>query len=420
MFSANRLLRAVPAPFLFLLGSESLAVAQTPPVKADFVFLIDTSTSMRAEIGNVASGLSAFAAGLAQRNVDARFSVVTFGTEPILELHFTPDVMALEATLRSLNLTGGHETGLEAIRMALGASPLALADATGGNGRLAFRPDAIKNLVLATDEDSDLPFHPVNQQPSQDQSEPNGCPLDLAWQAEVDATAHAVIQSQAFVNLLVREFSLPPLFSFKTECQYGDFDADVADPDLRNFDPVATLAALVASGFGASLEAQVLRSGLVGRTFDVDRVNDPVFVANFFDAKIDEVACAPQLLTYGNGKPGKLGLPGLTFSDVPRRGTQIEAIIVSSTDIDTHGCLLIGLQDIRRNVYGFELLVQPTMGVPLSIPANDGIAPHDARVRWDVPPGIENCGLTYYVQAVMVDDAVGISATRGVIARIGG
>lgn len=415
MFIRRVLVKLVAAPLGLLVWSGSPASAQGDPVQADFVFLIDTSGSMSDEIQSVADGLSMFAAGLAQQNVDPRFAIVTFGTTPTLVLHFTPDAMLLEAGLRSLLLTGASETGLETIRMVLGASAVTLTDATGGNGRLDFRPSAIKNLILATDEDSDLPIFPENRQPGQSGS--SACPLAAPWQAEVDATAQAVIRNAAFVNLLVEEASGNDQ---GVECQYGDFDADVADADLLNFDRTATLARLVANGFGASLEAQVLRAGLVGRAFDIARVSDPLFVQNFFAAKIEEVACAAaQLVVYGAGTPGKLGLPDLSFSALPHRGTQVEAIIVGATDVERPGCLLIGMEETRQRVFGFELLVRPTLEVPILVPAKDGIAPDEVRVRWNVPPTVDSCGMTYFVQAVMLDDAVGVSATHGMKLVIG-
>jgi hypothetical protein len=246
---------------------------------------------------------------------------------------------------------------------------------------------------------------------------PVSCPLALPWQQEVDATARAVVTNEAFINLLVEESGLPD--DVGVECQYGDYDADVSDPDLLNFDPAGTLSNLEANGFDGCLEAQVLRSGLIGRSFDIARVADPVFVANFFEAKIGEVCAQAELLTYGNGTPGKLGVPGLSFSDLPRRGTRIEAIIVSSTDVDRIGCLLIGPQEASVSAYGIEFLVQSTREIPLVVPANDGVAPDELRIGWRIPATVDVCGLTQYIQWVQLDDATRYSASRGIRATIG-
>ena len=139
------------------------------------------------------------------------------------------------------NHNANPEAGLEAIRMVLGAAPQSnLANNNiPEDGVLNFRADARKNLILATDEDSDTPFHVANRFPGQTPQGPNG-----DTQGEIDATAQAAINAQAFLNLLVNRNDSP------TTLQYGDPDQDVSDADLLNFDPAATLLNLQNAGLG--------------------------------------------------------------------------------------------------------------------------------------------------------------------------
>jgi hypothetical protein len=120
----------------------------------------------------------------------------------------------------------------------------------GGSGGLIFRPEARINLIVVTDEDSDRPFHAANQLPGQTATDPPNPISGTDWQIEVDTTALAVIENDVFLNLIVNPNDLP------SESQYGAPSQDVYDSDFL------TLLALAEAGFGDSLQAQVLRSGL--------------------------------------------------------------------------------------------------------------------------------------------------------------
>ncbi len=263
-------------------GTQSLLYRVQPQssIKADFVFILDNSGSMSDDIAAVRQGLNSFIANVAGAGIDARFAIVTFGGTPCLVLNFARNITVVHAAFDNLTCGGGDEAGLEAIRMVLGET----ATITGGIGSLQFRPDARKNLILLTDEDSDAPTSDANVLPGQTRSaNPPNTILNTVWQQEVDLTAQAVIRKQAFVNLLINPSDLP------SQSQYGDPASSVSDADLLNFDPEATLAALETNGFDQSLQAQVLRAGLIGRSFNITNVNTPNFVNNFFAAKVEEV-----------------------------------------------------------------------------------------------------------------------------------
>ncbi len=283
---------------ILILTSQQV-LAQT---KADFVFVIDATGSMAGEIAGVRAGFSSFVTGLSAAEVDARFSIILFGGAPELVLDFTGDASAASAAFDAITIgasagfQNNHnvnpEAGLEAIRMALGAAPNSTLatnnlDAYTGDGTLDYRSDARKNLILVTDEDSDRPFYAANRFTGQTTNEPPSA-LNAAWQAEVDATAQAVIDNDAFVNMLINRGDSP------SRSQYGDYLDDVADADLLNFDAAATLANLLADSVtDNSLQAQVLGAGLIARSFNVAGANNSDFVDNFFAAKIEETVDNP-------------------------------------------------------------------------------------------------------------------------------
>ena len=409
--------------------------------KADFVFVIDRSDSMGPYIDGIRGGLGQFALDLQGESIDARFGLVVYGAPRIgtgqgapgrtlLSLDFTSDANEFIAALQSITILsqseGRMEAGLEAIRMALGATSVPL---SGGDGVLDFRPDALKNIVLVTDENSDLPTHAANRATNasgavQAGNVPNA-PLPELWQAEVDLTARALIDAGAFVNMLIRTTGTG---TKSATHQYGDW---FADPDYKNpvaYDRASTLDNLRAAGLGESLQAQVLEAGLVGRTFDIRRTSGtgtpscpsgPDYVSLFFEAKLEEVVnpCegAASLSSYGAGTPNAAGVvPSLSFSAEPRQGATVQAVVTSSANHPTHGCLLVGTRSDSRPFYGVELLVGDHEAYPMNFPA----AGASAVQLWEVPTGLDTCGMEYYVQAVLIDGGR-VVATSGVLAIIG-
>jgi len=302
----NKLVRQLSIPFLaFALFGFQSATAQN---KADFVFLIDATGSMAGEINGVKNGFSSFITGLDAASIDARFSIILFGGGPEIVLDFTDDASAASAAFSSISASGSvagfqnnhnvnPEAGLEAIRMALGEATFNTfatnnLDAYTGDGTLNYRADARKNIILVTDEDSDRPFYAANRFTGQTSLNPPAAAEGSAawdgWQDEIDATAQAVIDNDAFLNMLINRNDAP------SRSQYGDYALDVSDADLLNFDAAATLANLLADSVtDDSLQAQVLEEGLIARTFNVNSANDANFIDNFFAAKIEETIDNP-------------------------------------------------------------------------------------------------------------------------------
>jgi hypothetical protein len=306
--SMKRVFRVAMVSSLFatflVIPTASNAAAQ----KADIAFLIDGTSSMAGEINAVKNGLSGFVSGLDTASIDARFAVVLFGGAPEIVPDFTSSEATTLSTFGQISVNGAvggfqnnhnvnPEAGLEAIRMVLGGAPnsVLLRNNVGGVGSLDFRPDARKNLILVTDEDGDSPFYGVNRFSGQsgfgsgngDFGDPPSSGPTTGWQAEIDAAVAAIVANKAFINLVINAGDLP------SAKQYGNPSSDVADANLLNFDPGATLANLIAGGFGESLEAQVLEAKLIGRSFNIGSVSDPIFVQNFFAAKVEEIIDNP-------------------------------------------------------------------------------------------------------------------------------
>ena len=369
--------------------------------RADFVFVIDHSDSMGGEIDDVAMGLTDFALGLQLAGIDARFAVVLFGGIPEVRLDFTSDVAVLADTFARIDILsvalGQYEAGLEAIRMALGAAHVNFAP-----GLLTFRPGALKNIILVTDENSDLPRYASNRVSGQTTISPPSCdtgfPVDNPWQIEVDLTARALIEADAFINMLTRRFVRG---TNAVECQYGNFSAD--QTSMGHFDRAATLAALEGRGQGRCLEAQVLRAGLVGRAFNIDLVFSSAFIQAFFDAKIDEAvnpcgALASRELTGGLGTPGPFGIPLLDLDQDPHQGMVVETMVGNPGRSESPACLLIGdAIDPPLPYLGFRLLVNPTFNaIPLVVP------PGGLRIPWRVETGVDSCGRVYDMQVLLL------------------
>ncbi|MEM7448245.1 MAG: vWA domain-containing protein [Myxococcota bacterium] len=146
--------------------------------KADVVFLIDTTASMMSEIDRIRGGLRDRIVPAARDALtDVRFGVATFADFPVgdygrpgqdlpfvLRLQNTDDVASVQATMNSIGLGEGSdepESQVEALyQLATGDGigafvPPSAGCATGGQGYVCFREDALPVILLFTD----APFH---------------------------------------------------------------------------------------------------------------------------------------------------------------------------------------------------------------------------------------------------------------------
>jgi hypothetical protein len=149
---------------------KNVTQTMTKPVpRADFLFLIDASGSMCPYIAGVKAGLIKFSKLINSTGMDARFSLVRFGGNPQVRLPFTGDLNALKSSLDEMPCNaGGQEAAFEAIRRVLPPfegkdmvmkCPSAFGGTTDPSQcNTVWRTNAAKVIILATDEDSDLPM----------------------------------------------------------------------------------------------------------------------------------------------------------------------------------------------------------------------------------------------------------------------
>ncbi len=131
--------------------SATDTIAEKPPARdragsVDLVFVIDTTGSMSDKIDGLLKTCAQFVDEFDSLSLDHRIAIVAFGdlTVPgdnIVATEFTPKVEVIKKSLRNIpRYSGGGnegESSLEALQKTL---------------RLTFRPDAVKVLLLITDE----------------------------------------------------------------------------------------------------------------------------------------------------------------------------------------------------------------------------------------------------------------------------
>ena len=145
--------------------------------EVDFLFLIDASGSMDNKIRGVESGFNAFAAMINRTNISAQFAAVRFGGTPAIFLPFTNRTSDLATAVSRIRTTGtgGQEAGLEAIRASLPPEngnymTKSCQGVYTSRCTLNWRPNALKVMILATDENSDLPTLARYRMPGQNGS----------------------------------------------------------------------------------------------------------------------------------------------------------------------------------------------------------------------------------------------------------
>lgn len=144
------------------------SVTVTSAVPVDFLFLIDTSGSMCSKITALGMGLSNFVSYIQQNGVDARFALVLFGGDPSIRLPFITNSTILINEILNLGCGGGgQEAMFEAIRRSLPPNSgqdltMNCSSSVGGSQastcNLNWRSGATPAIIVATDEDSDLPM----------------------------------------------------------------------------------------------------------------------------------------------------------------------------------------------------------------------------------------------------------------------
>jgi hypothetical protein len=159
----------LPAFVLLALSLSCLPLAKATVVcnstlvnkPVDFLFLIDGSPSMCTYISAITAGFESFTQKLVSSNVDYQFGIVVFGGSPQLLSPLTTNGTAIKSILGAIQCTyGAQEASFEAIRMVLGSTAntdLVASCSKGVTCQLNWRSNSSKVLMIATNEDSDLP-----------------------------------------------------------------------------------------------------------------------------------------------------------------------------------------------------------------------------------------------------------------------
>ena len=240
-----------------------------PPPPADFIFVIDTSVTMKRDLKTwIPPHLAPFPQDLEDGGiVDWRLAIVRTGTnrmqnpkkgpqDPDVYLNWTTDPNEWADAVVDLqnDIRNNTEAGTEGIMFALDS--------------LECRPDAVCNVILYTDEDDDSPAC------SDKRAAQTGCPTSLTsgtlatgdperreppakgpiicrrkplsrvcarwipFQQRTDETAARLIAEQVPLNMVIKSRNKPSIF------QYGNPTCTVTDDEQR-LDPALTLACLI-------------------------------------------------------------------------------------------------------------------------------------------------------------------------------
>ena len=135
-----------------VLGASALLGASAPAqaaIATDIIMMVDESGSMSDVQTNLRNNIGAFAAILSAGGVDARYGLIGYGSSavaPHMLSNFTTAAGFAAAAL-GLVVNGGTEPGYSATAFALNAI-----DAQAS--LFSYRPNALKNLIIFTDEPS--------------------------------------------------------------------------------------------------------------------------------------------------------------------------------------------------------------------------------------------------------------------------
>jgi len=114
------------------------------PIQADIVFVLDNSYSMMRKLPLIKSRLAQFNAAMVANNIDAEYALVKFGHVERLLTDLGP-FTGLASPLATLHgKSNNPERGSAAVELAMSS--------------ITFRPGAVKNIILITDEDDDSPL----------------------------------------------------------------------------------------------------------------------------------------------------------------------------------------------------------------------------------------------------------------------
>lgn len=136
-----------------LLGTVAafgISTSASSAIVTDFVFMVDESGSMGGVQNNLKSNIPLFASLMSAGGIDARYALVGFGASnpaPRLLTDLT-DPTSFQTAAQGLLINGGTEPGFT-------ATAFALNQLDNQTSTISFRNNALKNLVIFSDEDND-------------------------------------------------------------------------------------------------------------------------------------------------------------------------------------------------------------------------------------------------------------------------
>lgn len=128
-------------------GTSAQAIILT-----DVIFIVDESGSMGTVQANLRNNIGLFASILTGTGqVDAQYGLVGYGNSAVVPRMLSNLTTAANVATAAQNLVinGGTEPGFSATAFALNAID-------GQSSLFSFRPNAVKNLIIFTDEDNDV------------------------------------------------------------------------------------------------------------------------------------------------------------------------------------------------------------------------------------------------------------------------
>lgn len=132
---------------LAFLATLGFSAASHAVIQSDIVFMVDESGSMGNVQTNLRNNIGSFATILANGGVDVRFALVGYGNSSVVPRVLTDFTSAANFSTAAQNLVinGATEPGYTATAFSLNAF---------GGTNLNYRTNAVKNLMIFTDEAS--------------------------------------------------------------------------------------------------------------------------------------------------------------------------------------------------------------------------------------------------------------------------
>lgn len=120
-------------------------------ILTDVVFVVDESGSMGGVQTNLRNNIGLFASILSAGGVDARYGLVGYGNGSVVPRQLTNFTTAANFAIAAQNLvaSGGTEPGFSASAFALNAID-------GQIDTFSYRSNAVKNIIIFTDENNDV------------------------------------------------------------------------------------------------------------------------------------------------------------------------------------------------------------------------------------------------------------------------